>query len=163
VANDGQEAVDAVKDSYYDAVLMDIQMPVMDGYEATRRIRKWESGMRNVEVGMRNAECGRKSEVGMRKAETEDSGQRTTDLSSPDGFAVAGKDQQPENRVRKTDNGTQASNLQPPTPNIPIIAMTANAMAGDREKSLEAGMNDHVAKPIDTKELFSTLAKDRAR
>jgi HPt (histidine-containing phosphotransfer) domain-containing protein len=37
--------------------------------------------------------------------------------------------------------------------------MTANAMAGDREKSLEAGMNDHVAKPIDTKELFSTLAK----
>jgi HPt (histidine-containing phosphotransfer) domain-containing protein len=37
--------------------------------------------------------------------------------------------------------------------------MTANAMAGDREKSIEAGMNDHVAKPIDTKELFSTLAK----
>lgn len=37
--------------------------------------------------------------------------------------------------------------------------MTANAMAGDREKSLEAGMNDHVAKPIDTKELFSTLAR----
>ena len=37
--------------------------------------------------------------------------------------------------------------------------MTANAMAGDREKSLEAGMNDHVAKPIDTQELFSTLAK----
>ena len=37
--------------------------------------------------------------------------------------------------------------------------MTANAMAGDREKSLEAGMNDHVAKPIDTHDLFSTLAK----
>jgi PAS domain S-box-containing protein len=112
VANDGQEAVDAVKDSNYDAVLMDIQMPVMDGYEATKRIRKWEFGMRKSEVGSRNAE-----------------------------------------------GGSQASNLQPPTSNIPIIAMTANAMAGDREKSLEAGMNDHVAKPIDTKELFSTLAK----
>ena len=42
---------------------------------------------------------------------------------------------------------------------VPIIAMTANAMAGDREKSIAAGMNDHVAKPIDTKELFGTLAK----
>jgi PAS domain S-box-containing protein len=118
VVNDGQEAVNAVKDSYYDAVLMDIQMPVMDGYEATRKIRERECGIRNAECGKGN------SEIGMRNAETE-----------------------------------QASNPQPPTSNIPIIAMTANAMVGDREKSLEAGMNDHVAKPIDTKELFSTLAK----
>jgi CheY-like chemotaxis protein len=94
LANDGQEAVNAVKENEYDAVLMDVQMPVMDGYTATKTIRKWEGGMRNK-----------------------------------------GKAQ------------------------IPIIAMTANAMAGDREKSLDAGMNDHVAKPIDTKELFSTLAK----
>ena len=50
-------------------------------------------------------------------------------------------------------------NLESEIRSVPIIAMTANAMAGDREKSLEAGMNDHVAKPIDTKELFSTLAK----
>jgi len=88
LANDGQEAVNAVKENTYDAVLMDVQMPVMDGYTATREIRK-------------------------------------------------------DGRFKE----------------LPIIAMTANAMAGDREKSLEAGMNDHVAKPIDTKELFSTLAK----
>jgi CheY-like chemotaxis protein len=89
VANDGQEAVNAVKDSDYEAVLMDIQMPVMDGYTASREIRKLKSEIRNV----------------------------------------------------------------------PIIAMTAHAMAGDKQKSIEAGMNDHVTKPIDPDQLFATLQK----
>jgi CheY-like chemotaxis protein len=88
VANDGQEAVNAVKEGYYDAVLMDIQMPVMDGYQATREIRKYRS-------------------------------------------------------------------MQ----DLPIIAMTASAMTQDQEDAFKAGMNGHVAKPIDTKELFSTLVK----
>jgi polar amino acid transport system substrate-binding protein len=89
LANDGQEAVNTVKEKNYDAVLMDIQMPIMDGYTATREIRNLKSEIRNV----------------------------------------------------------------------PIIAMTAHAMAGDEEKSLEAGMSDHVAKPIDPDKLFSTLQK----
>ena len=88
VANNGLEAVEQVKAESFDAVLMDIQMPVMDGYAASREIR-----------------------------------------TNPD-FAE-----------------------------LPIIAMTANAMAGDREKCLDAGMNDHVAKPIDPKEMFSALSK----
>jgi signal transduction histidine kinase/CheY-like chemotaxis protein len=88
LANNGQEALDAVKARDYDAVLMDVQMPVMDGYTATREIRKKE---------------------------------RFKDL--------------------------------------PIIAMTAHAMAGDREKSLAAGMNDHVSKPIDPDILYGTLCK----
>jgi two-component system sensor histidine kinase/response regulator len=117
VANDGQEAVNAVKDSYYDAVLMDIQMPVMDGYTASREIRKWESVSANA-----------------------DSDVWETDV-----------------RGQRTDDGTQASNIQHPTSNIPIIAMTAHAMAGDEKKSIEAGMNDHVTKPIDPDKLFATL------
>jgi CheY-like chemotaxis protein len=88
VANDGQEAVDAVQENHYDAVLMDIQMPVMDGYQATLEIRKHKT-------------------------------------------------------------------LQ----DLPIIAMTASAMTQDREEAFEVGMNGHVAKPIDTKDLFSTLVK----
>jgi CheY-like chemotaxis protein len=88
IANNGQEAVNAVKENNYDAVLMDVQMPVMDGYTATRAIRKDE-------------------------------------------------------RFKE----------------LPIIAMTAHAMAGDEDKSLEAGMNGHVAKPIDPDQLFSTLLK----
>ena len=88
LAGNGQEAVDAVRKKDFQAVLMDIQMPVLDGYGATRAIR---------------AEA------------------RFLDL--------------------------------------PIIAMTANAMAGDREKALASGMNDHVAKPIDPEQLFASLAR----
>jgi CheY-like chemotaxis protein/HPt (histidine-containing phosphotransfer) domain-containing protein len=94
IANNGQEGVEAAKRNQYDAILMDIQMPVMDGYTATKAIRKWEGGMRNK-----------------------------------------GKAQ------------------------IPIIAMTAHAMAGDEDKSLKAGMNSHVAKPIDPDQLFAALQK----
>jgi len=88
IANNGKEAVQRVKSELYDAVLMDIQMPVMGGFEATQEIRK-------------------------------------------------------DGRFK----------------DLPIIAMTAHAMAGDREKSLEAGMNDHVTKPINPDELFSTLVR----
>jgi signal transduction histidine kinase/CheY-like chemotaxis protein len=89
VAGNGQEAIDLlVRDGRFDGVLMDCQMPVMDGYTATREIRK-----------------------------------------------------RPEYR------------------DLPVIAMTANAMAGDREKVLEAGMWDHIAKPLDVAEMFATIAK----
>lgn len=88
LAKNGKEAVDAVAGNHYDAVLMDIQMPVMDGLEATRIIR------------------------------------------SDDRFVT-----------------------------LPIIAMTANAMKGDRETCLESGMNDYIVKPIDPGLLFDTLSK----
>lgn len=88
LADNGQKGVEALQCHTFDCVLMDIQMPVMDGYEATGLIR---------------------NELGLLK--------------------------------------------------LPIIAMTANALSGDREKCLAAGMDDHVAKPIDVANLFSTLAK----
>jgi CheY-like chemotaxis protein len=90
IANHGREGVDmlAARPEEFDGVLMDIQMPVLDGYAATGEIRK--------------------------------------------------------------DARFEA---------LPIIAMTANAMAGDRDKALEAGMNDHVAKPIDVAELFEVLGR----
>jgi CheY-like chemotaxis protein len=89
VANNGQEGVDAARKNEYDVILMDIQMPVMDGYTASQEIRNLKSEIRNV----------------------------------------------------------------------PIIAMTAHAMTGDEDKSLKAGMNGHVTKPIDPDRLFSTLKK----
>jgi two-component system sensor histidine kinase/response regulator len=88
IANNGKEAVEMVKAENFDVALMDIQMPVMGGFEATEEIRR-------------------------------------------------------DKRFR----------------DLPIIAMTAHAMAGDREKSIEAGMNDHVTKPIDPDQLISALVK----
>ncbi len=85
-ANNGLEAVHMAHNEPFDVILMDIQMPEMDGFEATKRIR-------------------------------------------------------------------ENSNLA----HIPIIAMTAHAMSGDAEKSLAAGMQDHVTKPIDPDVLYNTL------
>ena len=88
IANDGQEGVEKVHTAEYDVVLMDVQMPVMGGYEATEVIRK-----------------------------------------------------------------------DPKFAELPILAMTANAMTVDRDKALEVGMNDHIAKPIEPKILYSTLVR----
>ncbi|MGB1109470.1 MAG: PAS domain S-box protein [Gammaproteobacteria bacterium] len=88
VAGNGQEALDWLDREAFDGVLMDVQMPVMDGYTATRKIREQE---------------------------------RFNDL--------------------------------------PVIAMTANVMAGDLEKAQEAGMNAHIGKPLNVAEMFATMAK----
>ena len=91
VANNGIEAVAAVKSEDFDAVLMDVQMPEMGGFEATAEIRKLTRGLR-----------------------------------------------------------------------IPIIAMTAHAMSGDRERCLAAGMDDYISKPIRAKALL-TLVESYSR
>ena len=86
LANNGQEALAAITREEFDGILMDCQMPVMDGFEATRRIREQA------------------------------------------GFS-----------------------------SMPIIALTANAMAEDRERVIQAGMNDYIPKPIDVFTMFETM------
>jgi two-component system sensor histidine kinase/response regulator len=100
VAASGLEVLEAFPQGCYAAVLMDVQMPEMDGYEATAEIRRLES------------EAGRRS-------------------------MVLGQ------RILRT----------------PIIAMTANAMQGDREKALAAGMDDYVPKPINIEKLEIVLKR----
>ena len=96
-AEDGEEALQRLDESHFDLVLMDVQMPRMDGYEATRRLRE-----------------------------------------------------------RERERGAEP---------MAVIAMTANAMVGDREKCLEAGMDDHLPKPVEMEMLRERLGywlgKDR--
>ena len=110
VAANGLEALHALGAIPYDLVLMDVQMPVMDGLEATRKIRGLE------ETG----------------------------------------------QIKKSPPGSGTSplpNAPPPCPRIPIIAMTAGAMQQDREKCLEAGMDDYMPKPVNPMELAGVLEK----
>ncbi|NJK60592.1 MAG: response regulator, partial [Oscillatoriales cyanobacterium SM2_1_8] len=91
IANNGHEAIASVQASPFDLVLMDVQMPEMDGLTATQHIRQWE-----------------------------------------------------------------AQHSKPP---VPIVAMTANAMAEDRERCLAVGMNDHIGKPVRLEDLRTTLVR----
>lgn len=90
IAENGKQALDMVKKQHYDAILMDVQMPELDGYGATREIRQ-----------------------------------------------------------RETDGDKRSV----------ILAITANAMVGDREKCLAAGMDDYLAKPIELDKLEGLLKK----
>ncbi|MDA0737702.1 MAG: response regulator [Nitrospirae bacterium] len=113
VAN-GEEAVEALGRISYDVVLMDCQMPEMDGFEATRAIRRREA----LRV--------------KREAEY-----------SEDGEIVS---EQLDTRYERRD-----------TLHVPIIAMTANAMKGDREQCLDAGMDDFISKPVKVEHLDAVL------
>lgn len=88
IAGHGREALELLETQRFDGVLMDCQMPVMDGYEATRRLR-----------------------------------------------------------------------ANPRTADLPVIAMTANVLPGDREQVLAAGMNDHIGKPLDVALMLTTMAR----
>ncbi len=89
IANNGEEGVAAVQKNDYSLILMDLQMPVMDGFEATKQIRALQDSKKN---------------------------------------------------------------------SLPIIAMSARALRGDKEKSLAAGLNAHITKPIDPKEFYGELS-----
>jgi PAS domain S-box-containing protein len=101
LAEDGQQAVNAFKRKHYDLIFMDVQMPVMDGYQATKAIRELESEIASME------------------------------------------------------NFNTTKTIQ----RVPIIAMTAHAMSENKERCLDAGMDDFMTKPFTRDELLSMESK----
>jgi len=91
VAENGQKAVEQAESTKFDLILMDCQMPIMDGYEATRKIRQFSEGQTAQDV--------------------------------------------------------------------PIVALSANAVTGDEDECFSAGMNDHIAKPVSQDKLIAILTK----
>ena len=133
VAENGEKALAQFAPDKYDCVLMDVQMPVMDGVEATRRIRAAEHK-------------GQKS--GEREQGEEDTGQechRFFNSSIPASQPRLNTPEEPQVQERHS--------------RIPIIALTAYAMAGDREKFLQAGMDAYIAKPVERNELLAVLER----
>ncbi|EFI35907.1 multi-sensor hybrid histidine kinase [Desulfonatronospira thiodismutans ASO3-1] len=135
VAN-GREVLHALQNIPYDLVLMDVQMPEMDGLKATRRIRASEVR-------------GQKSEIRSQKSEVSD--QRLESESQNSSI--------PESPNSSTPKSPNSSIPESQNPRIPIIAMTAGAMQEDRERCIEAGMDDYTAKPVNPDELARVLEK----
>jgi PAS domain S-box-containing protein len=130
VVSNGLEVLQALGRQSYDVVLMDVQMPEMDGLTAARRIcQEWSS-----DLGVGDA---------------------------PENSDITESNQQPNNPKSKTrpqDKVPWRQNLKS-NKRPRIIAMTANAMQGDREMCLEAGMDDYISKPIRIEELIRALSK----
>ncbi len=131
LVENGRQALEASNRDTFDIVLMDVQMPEMDGLEATRKIREREDGMGKSEGERRNAEKELKAQSSKPEVkELEVRGQNTNSAS----------------RIPPSDSKR-----------IPIIAMTAHVIKGDRERCLEAGMDEYVSKPIDSDKLFEAI------
>ncbi len=145
VVPNGRKAVEAFDKEGFDLILMDVQMPEMDGLEATGRIREQELKAQSSPVEY--ARAGESSKGGLQSGIPQE--KHSTGQAKPTA----------ENSISCSGLSAFRFEPSPRSERIPIVAMTAHAMKGDREKCLAAGMDDYVPKPIKPKELFAVIEK----
>jgi CheY-like chemotaxis protein/anti-sigma regulatory factor (Ser/Thr protein kinase) len=157
LAKNGKEAVAAFKKDSPDLIWMDMRMPVMDGYEATRRIRKWEAAIR----GQKTEDRSQRTEVREQREEGEKLGSWEGENKSqiPPGRRPLLPLRLPAREQSLQLGEAGGRNPKSKMEGIPIIAITASAFDEQRPEVLASGCDDMVIKPFRAHEIFEVMGR----
>ena len=159
MVDNGRQAVEFSSRIQYDMILMDIQMPLMDGYEATRAIRKAEDNrsQRTEDGGQRTEDRRQRTEGRGQRAEGQDkigdNSELESEIPNPKSQIPGSGSEIPN--PKSTRPSSSRAQIKP----VPIVALTGNDIEGEIEKCRSLGINDCIGKPLSRDQLLSLIKK----